>query len=68
VPNATQDSNIVIRHVSGTPELRSVEALQKEVWGCDDLDVVRNIETVAPFKHDSFLQFFDYFMHWPLAN
>jgi len=40
VPNATQGSNIVIRDVSGTSELRSVEALQKEVWGCDDLDVV----------------------------
>ena len=38
--NATQGSNIVIRDVSGTSELRSVEALQKEVWGCDDLDVV----------------------------
>lgn len=40
MPNATQGSNIVIRDIKSTSELRSVEALQKEVWGCDDLDVV----------------------------
>ena len=40
MPNATQESNIVIRDIKDTLELRSVEALQKEVWGCDDLDVV----------------------------
>ena len=40
MPNATQGSNIAIRDIKSTSELRSVEALQKEVWGCDDLDVV----------------------------
>lgn len=40
MPNANQGLNIVIRDVAGTSELRSVEALQKEVWGCDDLEVV----------------------------
>jgi len=40
VPNAKQESNIVVRDIKSTSELRSVEALQKEVWGCDDLDVV----------------------------
>jgi predicted GNAT superfamily acetyltransferase len=40
VPNATQESNIVIRDIESVSELRSVEALQKEVWGCADLDVV----------------------------
>jgi predicted GNAT superfamily acetyltransferase len=40
VPNAKQGSNIVVRDIKSTSELRSVEALQKEVWGCDDLDVV----------------------------
>jgi predicted GNAT superfamily acetyltransferase len=38
VPNT--GSNIAIRDVDGTSELRSVEALQQEVWGCDELDVV----------------------------
>jgi predicted GNAT superfamily acetyltransferase len=40
VPNASPESNIVIRDIESVSELRSVEALQKEVWGCDDLDVV----------------------------
>lgn len=31
---------IAIRAIAGTQELRAVEALQKEVWGCADLDVV----------------------------
>jgi len=33
-------STIVIRDIEGVAELRAVEALQKEVWGSDDLDVV----------------------------
>jgi len=40
VPNTKQGSNIVVRDIKSTSELRSVEALQKEVWGSDDLDVV----------------------------
>lgn len=40
MPNAKQGSNIIVRDIKSTSELRSVEALQKEVWGCDDLDVV----------------------------
>jgi len=33
-------STIVIRDIEGVSELRAVEALQKEVWRTDDLDVV----------------------------
>ena len=40
MPDATQESNIAIRDIKSVSELRSVEALQKEVWGCNDLDVV----------------------------
>ena len=40
----TEISNIVIRDVIGGAEMRSVEELQKEVWGIPDLDVV-------PFSH-----------------
>src|SRR6476619_7733951 len=40
MPKAIQGSEIVIRDIDGVSELRAVEALQKEVWGCDDLDVV----------------------------
>ena len=31
---------IVIRDIDRLSEMREVETLQKEVWGCDDLDVV----------------------------
>jgi len=31
---------LLIRDIEGVSELRAVEALQKEVWGSDDLDVV----------------------------
>ena len=31
---------IVIRDIDRLSEIREVETLQKEVWGCDDLDVV----------------------------
>lgn len=40
MPNETHGSTIVIRDIDGVSELRAVEALQKEVWGCADLDVV----------------------------
>ena len=38
--DAKQGSNIIVRDIASSSELRSVEALQKEVWGCEDLDVV----------------------------
>ena len=31
---------LLIRDIAGVSEIRAVEALQKEVWGSDDLDVV----------------------------
>jgi predicted GNAT superfamily acetyltransferase len=34
-----QESSIYIRDIEGVSDLRSVEALQKEVWRCADLDV-----------------------------
>lgn len=40
MPNETHGSTIVIRDIEGVSELRAVETLQKEVWGCADLDVV----------------------------
>jgi predicted GNAT superfamily acetyltransferase len=40
VTDSTEGSKIVIRDVDGVAELRAVEALQKEVWGSNDLDVV----------------------------
>jgi len=39
VPNATEESTLVIRDIESVPDLRAVEGLQKEVWGCADLDV-----------------------------
>jgi predicted GNAT superfamily acetyltransferase len=36
---AAEDKPIIIRDIDSA-ELRAVETLQKEVWGCDDLDVV----------------------------
>ena len=38
--DSTAESAIVIRDIEDASELRAVEALQKEVWGSDDLDVV----------------------------
>ena len=38
--SATQGSTILIRDIETVSDLRVVEALQKEVWGCSDLDVV----------------------------
>jgi predicted GNAT superfamily acetyltransferase len=40
VTDSTAGSTVVIRDIDGVSELRAVEALQKEVWGSDDLDVV----------------------------
>ena len=37
---ATDASAIAIRDIDCTEDLRAVEVLQKEVWGCSDLDVV----------------------------
>src|SRR5947207_4820574 len=46
VAEANGGPTIIIRDID-TSELRAVEALQKEVWGCDDLDVVPAILFVA---------------------
>ena len=40
MPDQTYGSSIVIRDIESVSELRAVETLQKEVWGCADLDVV----------------------------
>ena len=37
--DSTQAPSIIIRDIDGVSELRPVEQLQKEVWGCADLDV-----------------------------
>ncbi|HEV7765259.1 MAG TPA: GNAT family N-acetyltransferase [Thermoanaerobaculia bacterium] len=36
-----------IREIKGRDELRAVEALQKEVWGVSDLEIVPAIELIA---------------------
>jgi predicted GNAT superfamily acetyltransferase len=36
-----------IREIDGRDELQAVEALQKEVWACDDLDVVPAVHMIA---------------------
>ena len=38
--SASEKSTIVIRDIELISEMREVESLQKEVWGCDDRDVV----------------------------
>ncbi len=40
VSSASEKSTIVIRDIELISEMREVESLQKEVWGCDDRDVV----------------------------
>jgi predicted GNAT superfamily acetyltransferase len=40
VSSASEKPTIVIRDVELISEMREVESLQKEVWGCDDRDVV----------------------------
>src|SRR5918912_2722859 len=47
IPAAPEARAIVIRDVGGGAELRAVEALQKEVWGVPDLDVVPLTQLVA---------------------
>jgi len=37
---ATETANIIIRDIESIQEMRVVEALEKEVWGCDDRDIV----------------------------
>ena len=40
MPNEAHGSTIVIRDIESVSALRAVERLQKDVWGCADLDVV----------------------------
>jgi len=40
VSTTGETENIIIRDIDRFEELREVERLQKEVWGCGDLDVV----------------------------
>jgi predicted GNAT superfamily acetyltransferase len=40
VSKATEEPRIIIRDIELISEMREVEALQKEVWGCDDRDIV----------------------------
>jgi predicted GNAT superfamily acetyltransferase len=40
VSSASEKSTIVIRDIELISEMREVESLQREVWGCDDRDVV----------------------------
>ena len=37
--SATERSSIIIRDIELISEMREVESLQKEVWGCDDRDI-----------------------------
>ena len=37
---ATERANIVIRDIEATADMRVVESLEKEVWECDDRDIV----------------------------
>jgi predicted GNAT superfamily acetyltransferase len=36
----TERPNIIIRDIESISEMRAVELLEKEVWGCEDLDIV----------------------------
>lgn len=40
VSSATEKPLIIIRDIQLIPEMREVESLQKEVWACDDRDLV----------------------------
>jgi chorismate synthase len=40
VSSVTQERPIIIRDIELISEMREVESLQKEIWRCDDLDVV----------------------------
>jgi predicted GNAT superfamily acetyltransferase len=37
---ATERSSIVIRDIESISDMRHVELVEKEVWGCEDLDIV----------------------------
>ena len=36
-----------VREIKTHDELRAVEALQKEVWGCNDLEIVPAVHMIA---------------------
>src|SRR5438445_12594699 len=38
--SSTKASTVVIRDIELISEMRELETLQKDVWGCDDRDVV----------------------------
>jgi predicted GNAT superfamily acetyltransferase len=40
IPEDCGAASIVIREIQGTPGMRAVEQLQKDIWGIPDLDVV----------------------------
>ena len=40
VSSETQQRPIIIRDIELISEMREVEVLQKDVWGCDDRDIV----------------------------
>ena len=40
VSSASEKSRIVIRDIELIAEMREVESLQKDVWECDDRDIV----------------------------
>jgi len=40
VSSATETSSILIRDIELISEMREVESLQKEVWACEDRDIV----------------------------
>jgi len=39
-PNASNETSIVIRDIETVREMHEVELLEKEIWGCEDLDVL----------------------------
>ena len=43
----TEEFSIVLRDLDTVAELRAVESLQKEVWGCTDLDVLPVTQLLA---------------------
>ncbi len=47
VASMSQAPRIVIRDIEQVSEIREVERLQKDVWGCEDLDVVPQTLLIA---------------------
>jgi chorismate synthase len=39
-PSSTEATSIVIRDIESVMEMHQVEALEKEIWGCEDLDIL----------------------------